>query len=47
MPGMNNVTQKRKSKIMNNLAPYTIKTRNFRRETGIHMNGNCLSDCLI
>ena len=47
MPGMNNVIQKHNSKIMNNVAPCTIKTRNFRRETGSHMNGNCLSDCLI
>ena len=47
MPGMNNVIQKQNSKIMNNLAPCTIKTCNFRRETESHMNGNCLSDCLI
>ena len=47
MPGMNNVIQKQNSKIMNNLGPCIIKTWNFRRETESHMNGNCLSDCLI
>ena len=47
IPSMSNVSRKYNSKILNNLAPCTIKTCNFRRETDSHTNGNCLFECFI
>ena len=47
IPSMNNVSGKYNSKILNNLAPCTMKTCNFRRETDSHTNGNCLFECFI
>ena len=44
---MSNVSRKYNSKILSNLAPCTIKTCNFRRETDSHTNGNCLFECFI
>ena len=44
---MNSVMRKHNSKIMENPAPSSTKTCNFRRKTDCPMDGNCLSECLV